>query len=74
MIPSVEKSRFIQGVPELRKSSITCLLLKISTFHLFLDEIYASTAIRKILRYIYRVSQYCKNTKVMFFFNGTYPV
>jgi hypothetical protein len=25
----------IQGAPELRKSSITCLLLKISTFYLF---------------------------------------
>jgi hypothetical protein len=25
----------IQGVPELRKSSITCLSLKISTFRLF---------------------------------------
>jgi hypothetical protein len=32
------------GVPELRKTSITCLLLKKSTFSFFLDNSYASTA------------------------------
>jgi hypothetical protein len=32
------------GVPELRKSSITCLLLKLSTFSFFLDDSCVSTA------------------------------
>jgi hypothetical protein len=32
------------GVSELRKSAITFLLLKISTFTFFLDDSYASTA------------------------------
>jgi hypothetical protein len=59
----------IQVVPKLLKSSITCLLLKISTFFFFLDDSYASTACSEnIAVYTYtECPNIIKNTKVMFF-------
>jgi hypothetical protein len=55
------------GVPELRKSSISCLLLKISTFSFFfLDDSCVSTAHLENFAVYIQVSQYLKKTLKLF--------
>jgi hypothetical protein len=55
--------------PRVEKILHNLFVIKDTNFYFFLDDSYASILlhIRKTLRYIYSVSQYYKNTKVMFF-------
>jgi hypothetical protein len=56
------------GCPRVAKKLHNLFVIKDIKSYFFLDS-YATLLlhIRKILRYIYSVSQYYKNTKVMFF-------
>jgi hypothetical protein len=67
-VPIVIHSGYIQGVPELRKSSITSILLEILTFSFYYDS-YTSTAHSKnIAVCIQSVPIHIKKTQKLCFF------